>query len=230
MVGTVFFDNVVLISLNAANVAPVITSVPITNVNQDAPYSYTLLAADAGNISLAFTGVSIPSWLSFNPSSGLLSGTPTSAAVGSHPVSLRVSDGSLSVTQNFTIAVSPLGYGAWAATYGVGATDADNDLDGRKNLYEYGLAGNPTNYLDKGVEPVLVKAGSGFEYSHLRRKNVLDLIYTVETRTNLMAGVWTPGGFSVLRTNPYNADFDAIVHGVPPTNLSSYFRLKITKQ
>jgi hypothetical protein len=229
MVGTVYFDNVVLTALNAVNVAPVITSVPITGVNQDAPYTYTLLAADAGNDPLAFTGVNIPSWLSFNPNSGLLSGTPTSAVVGSHPVSLRVSDGSLSVTQNFTIAVAPVGYGAWAATNGVGAPDADDDLDGRNNLYEYALAGNPKAAADKGVDPVLVKTGTGLEYAHLRRKNVPDLIYTVETRTNLISGVWTPGGFSVLRTNSYNADYDEIIHGVSPTNPHSYFRLKITK-
>jgi hypothetical protein len=229
MIGTVYFDNVVLTALNAVNVAPVITSVPVTQVKQNAAYRYTLLAADAGNDSLAFTEVSIPSWLSFNPNSGLLSGTPTAAVVGSHPVSLRVSDGSLSVTQNFTIAVAPVGYAAWAATNGVGATDADDDHDGRNNLYEYALAGNPMDDEDKGVDPVLVKTGTGLDYAHLRRKDDPDLIYTVETRTNLISGVWTPGGFSVLRTNSYNADYDEIFHGVPPTNPSSYFRLKITK-
>jgi hypothetical protein len=229
MVGTVYFDNVVLKSLNAANVAPVITSVPITHVNQNAAYSYTLLAAHAENDLLVFTGVSIPSWLSFNPNSGLLSGTPTAAVVGSHPVSLRVSDGSLSVTQNFTIAVAPVGYAAWAATNGVGATDADDDHDGRNNLYEYALAGDPMDDTDPGVDPVLVKAGTGLEYVHLRRKDDPDLIYTVETRTNLIFGVWILGGFSVLRTNSYNADYDKIIYGVSPTNPHSYFRLKITK-
>ena len=228
MVGTVYFDNVVLTPLNTTNVAPVITSVPITHVNQNAPYSYTLLAADAGNDSLAFTGVSIPWWLSFNRNSGLLSGTPTAAAVGSHSVSLRVSDGSLSVTQNFAIAVAPIGYGAWAATNGVGAMDADDDHDGRNNLYEYALAGDPTDDKNSGVAPVLVRAGTGLEYVHLRRKDDPDLIYTVETRTNLVSGVWTVAGFSVLRTNSYNVDYDQISHGFSPTNPHSYFRLKIT--
>ena len=107
--------------------------------------------------------------------------------------------------------------------------DADDDHDGRNNLYEYALDGDPTDDEDIGVDPVLVKTGNGFEYVHLRRHDDPDLIYTVETSTNLISGVWTSGGLSVLGTNSYNADYDEIIHGVSPTNPHSYFRLKITK-
>jgi len=232
MVGTVYFDNVVLTAVSASNAAPVITSVPVTHVNQDIFYSYTLLAADAGNVSLAFTGVSIPAWLSFNTNSGLLSGTPTGADVGSHPVSLGVSDGSLSVTQSFTIAVAstaPVGYDVWAATNGVGAADADDDHDGRNNLYEYALDGDPTDDQDPGVEPILVKTVAGFEYIHLQRNDDSNLIYTVQIRTNLTSGVWTTDGISVLETNAYNSKYDRITHGVSTNNPYSYIRLKIIK-
>jgi hypothetical protein len=229
MEGAVYFDNVVLALLNATNAAPVITSIPVTNAYQDVPYSYTLLAADAGNDALFFTGVSTPSWLSFNTTNGLLSGTPTGANAGFHPVSLRVSDGSLSVTQNFMVVVaSPLtGYAAWASTNGVGAADTDYDSDGRNNFYEYALNGNPTNSIDNGVDPVLIRAGNGLEYIHLRRNDDASLIYSVEIRTNLLSGVWTTNGTSVLGTNAYNAAYDEVRYGVAVTNTRSYIRLKI---
>jgi hypothetical protein len=230
MVGTVYFDNVVLVTANASNVAPVITSVPVTDATQDTAYSYTLLAADPGASSLAFTALSIPSWCSFNTNSGVLNGIPTGAHVGSHPVSLRVSDGSLSVTQNFTVAVAPIvifGYDVWAANHGVGAADADDDNDGRNNFYEYALFGNPTNDHDLGVEPILARAGDGFEYIHLQRNDDHNLVYTVEICTNLPSGVWTTDGISVLGTNAYNVQYDEVIHGVSATYPYSFIRLNI---
>jgi hypothetical protein len=213
------------------NTAPTITSTPVTNGTVGTLYSYTLTATDAETNALSYSSVTLPAWLSFNTNTAVLSGIPVATNAGSHPVSLRVSDATLSVTQNFTIVVASalIGYDAWAATNGVGAPDADDDHDGRNNLYEYALAGNPKAAGDKGVDPVLVKAGNGFEYVHVRRKDGPDLIYTVETRTNLLSGLWTLSGFSVLGTNSYNADYDEIIYIVSPTNPCSYIRLKITK-
>ncbi|MEL4274898.1 putative Ig domain-containing protein, partial [Shewanella xiamenensis] len=48
-----------------------------------------------------------PSWLSFNPATGVLSGTPTNTNVGSHAVVLRATDvDGLTADQSFTIAVA----------------------------------------------------------------------------------------------------------------------------
>ncbi|MCU0858282.1 MAG: putative Ig domain-containing protein, partial [Pontiellaceae bacterium] len=229
MAGSAYFDNAVLVATIGSNAAPVITSVPETRVNQDALYNYTLLAADAGSEPLIFTGVTIPSWLSFNTNSGLLSGVPASADAGSHLVTLRVSDGLLTDEQSFSVQVvqTGSGYAAWAATNGVGAPDVDHDGDGRNNLYEYALNGNPTNSTDNGIDPVLISTGSGFEYIHLQRNGDSGLIYTVETRTNLLSGIWMTNGTSVLGTNAYNAVYDEVRHGVAVTNTRSYIRLKI---
>jgi hypothetical protein len=232
MVGTVYFDHVVLVAVNGANTAPVITSVPVTHINQNQVYSYTLLAADDGSSPLSFTEVIIPSWLSFNANSGVLSGMPTVADVGSHLVTLRVSDGTLTDEQSFSVEVVPTGsgYDVWAAAQSevIGAPDVDHDNDGRNNLYEYALNGNPTDDQDNGTDPILVNTGTGFEYLHLQRNDDSNLDYTVETRTNLLSGVWTTAGYSVLGTNTYNAKYDEIRHGVATTNTQSYFRLKIT--
>jgi hypothetical protein len=232
MTGTVYFDNVVLAPANASNNAPVITSVPITNAVEGSMYRYNLLAADAENSPMVFTGLSIPSWLSFNADSGLLSGTPDGTDTGSHSVSLRASDGSFSVTQNFTIAVAAYippvsGYAVWASTNGVGGAIEDEDNDGRNNLYEYALNGNPNSSADPGTDPTFTKAAAGFEYNHLQRKGDPDLIYVVETVTNLVSGVWTNAGVSILQTNPVSGIFEEVVTGIPATNLTTYIRLKI---
>ena len=82
------------VSVTNVNDAPVITSNAITTINEDTLYSYTIVVNDVDvgdNISL--TATTIPSWLSFNTSTGVLSGTPTNNDVGNHSVSITATDG-----------------------------------------------------------------------------------------------------------------------------------------
>jgi uncharacterized protein (TIGR02145 family) len=106
--GTTFYGNQVYFTTSppGTNNLPVITSSPQKDVDEDVPYSYTLTAtdADAGDV-LTYSRVQTPSWLNFNSSSHLLSGTPTNSNVGDHYVSLSVSDGTAIVYNNFTITV-----------------------------------------------------------------------------------------------------------------------------
>ncbi|ABM26496.1 Fibronectin, type III domain protein [Shewanella sp. W3-18-1] len=97
-------------SITVVNVndAPSITSVAITTATQDVAYSYTLVASDAdtGDV-ITLSAVTKPSWLTFNAASGVLSGTPSNADVGMHPVMLRVTDtDGLTAEQSFTITVT----------------------------------------------------------------------------------------------------------------------------
>ncbi|MDH1626995.1 putative Ig domain-containing protein [Shewanella xiamenensis] len=90
------------------NGAPVISSTALTSATQDAAYSYTLVASDSDvGDSVTLSAVTLPSWLSFNPATGVLSGTPTNANVGSHAVVLRATDvDGLTIDQSFTIVVA----------------------------------------------------------------------------------------------------------------------------
>lgn len=97
-------------SITVVNVndAPSISSVAITTATQDVAYSYTLVASDAdtGDV-ITLSAVTKPSWLTFNAASGVLSGTPSNADVGMHPVMLRVTDtDGLTAEQSFTITVT----------------------------------------------------------------------------------------------------------------------------
>ncbi|MCU8017565.1 Ig-like domain-containing protein [Shewanella sp. SM72] len=96
------------ITVTNSNDAPTITSTATTAAVQDAVYSYTFAATDVDvDDVLTFSAVTIPSWLSFNAATGLLSGTPDNADVGSHPVTLRVTDtDGLTAEQSFSITVT----------------------------------------------------------------------------------------------------------------------------
>ncbi len=88
------------------NYYPLFSSVPVTVATQDVAYSYTVTASDFDNDPLTLSAETLPSWLTFNAASGLLSGTPTSADVGTFPVSIKATDGSIDIYQNFDIEVT----------------------------------------------------------------------------------------------------------------------------
>ena len=94
------------------NNPPIITSTAITSATQDVAYSYTLMATDADVTDvLTFSAPVKPVWLSFNTSTKVLSGTPTVANIGTHPVTLRVTDGKVNTDESFVITVSGSGTG-----------------------------------------------------------------------------------------------------------------------
>ncbi|HYW95330.1 MAG TPA: putative Ig domain-containing protein [Bacteroidales bacterium] len=88
------------------NYAPQITSEPVLTATQDQPYSYTVTAKDYENDPLTLTAEILPTWLSFNGSSGLLSGTPGNDNVGDTLVNIMVTDGNIEIHQEFTISVA----------------------------------------------------------------------------------------------------------------------------
>ncbi len=104
--GTVDVDQVFTITVVNTNDAPVITSTPVESVNEDAPYSYTFEATDVDSKDkLTLSALILPKWLTFDPATGVLSGTPTNSDVRNHFVSLRVNDGTENIDQNFLIKV-----------------------------------------------------------------------------------------------------------------------------
>jgi hypothetical protein len=77
------------------NQAPTISGAPGAQAMQGQQYSFTPAASDANGDSLTFTIQNAPPWATFNSSTGQLSGTPTSAQVGSYAnIIISVSDGS----------------------------------------------------------------------------------------------------------------------------------------
>jgi Putative Ig domain len=77
-----------------SSAAPQISGSPATTVEVGQSYSFQPSATDAGNAVLTFTLSGAPDWMTFNPATGHISGTPTSADVGTDAaIVLHVSNG-----------------------------------------------------------------------------------------------------------------------------------------
>jgi hypothetical protein len=77
-----------------ANTAPIISGTPLSSVSAGNSYSFRPSASDANGDALTFSISGKPSWASFSTATGALTGTPTTAQVGSYSnIVISVSDG-----------------------------------------------------------------------------------------------------------------------------------------
>jgi len=90
------------------NAPPSISGTPPTTAAVGTAYAFTPTATDPDGNALTYSIVNRPTWATFNTSTGRLSGTPTSANVGSFAgIQISVSDGQASaVLPAFTLVVS----------------------------------------------------------------------------------------------------------------------------
>ena len=123
------------------------------------------------------------------------------------------------------------GYDAWALGWGVdiGGSTNDYDSDLWNNFHEYALNGDPTNRLNTGEDPSLWNAGGSLLYIHLQRNDNTNLVYQVETSTNLVSGSWTNAGYTVLGTNAMGGGmfYDEVSNGIPTLDGKKFIQLNI---
>jgi len=91
------------------NQSPQISGSPLSAITAGTPYTFQPSASDADGDALSFQISNLPPWATFNPVSGTIIGTPTSANVGTTTgIVIRVSDGTVSVAlAPFAIQVQP---------------------------------------------------------------------------------------------------------------------------
>jgi putative Ig domain-containing protein len=111
----------------AANKDPTISGAPQTSVNAGSAYAFRPTAADADGDTLTFSITNRPTWAAFNTATGQLSGTPTSASVGTYSnIVIKVSDGKASVAlAPFAINVIDSMIGAASLTWEPPTTNTD---------------------------------------------------------------------------------------------------------
>ena len=89
------------------NFAPLFVTDPVTEVDEDQVYEYNVDAEDIESVTLTYDAPILPSWLTFNASTGLLSGTPLNENVGDTLVKLTATDGDgVIIEQEFSLTVT----------------------------------------------------------------------------------------------------------------------------
>ena len=96
-----------VVNIPVANNPPVITSTPITRVNEDTLYNYQVIATDEDRDTLIYSLTQTPNWLSINSSTGLISGVSLRVNVDTEfKVTVKVSDTKGGIaTQNYVLVV-----------------------------------------------------------------------------------------------------------------------------
>jgi hypothetical protein len=99
--------NLTVATTAPTNRAPTISGTPNTSVTVGQAYNFRPTASDPDGNTLQWSITGKPTWLNFSATTGRLSGTPTSAAVGSSRMTITVSDGTLSASlPAFTLQVN----------------------------------------------------------------------------------------------------------------------------
>ncbi|MEW6998685.1 carbohydrate binding domain-containing protein [Colwelliaceae bacterium BS250] len=95
------------VPLTVVNTAPKIDSTAALSIEAGQVYTYIFAASD-DNIddTLTLSIDNVPSWLSFDNTTGVLTGTPTNIDAGAYAITLSVSDGADIVRQSFSITVT----------------------------------------------------------------------------------------------------------------------------
>jgi len=113
------------------NKAPVIISEPIITATEDQLYSYQVEAIDSNGDDLNYSLIIKPEGMSIDSANGLISWAPVNNQIGIHRVTVEISDGKHSVTQNFEIEVSnvnnpPQIFSYFPGSLNVGVNEGDS--------------------------------------------------------------------------------------------------------
>jgi uncharacterized delta-60 repeat protein len=229
------------VTIIATNDAPVLhQQVPDQNLTPGTAFKYVIPDAtftDADHDLLAYNvlttdGKAPPAWLSFDPFTHTLSGTPTAADVGALKLQVTASDGRASVADVFTLNIGTTVHhvdGTAGADNLVGTADSDqlqgfagNDtLDGKGGADTMvGGDGNDLYYVDNAGDVVTEAANGGTDtvYSTLAHYT---LAPNVENARVLADGAGDLTG-NDLANMLYAGNGDNVLDGGAGTDIVSY--------
>lgn len=131
--GNLTDEQLVSVTVNEANTAPVLSAIPTQSVDKGALLTFTASATDVDlpANTLTFTLIGAPSGAMIGPTTGIFTWTPATA--GNFNFTVSVSDGSLTDDQPVSVTVeNPLP-----------SAQVDTDGDGLSDLLEYAFVTNP---------------------------------------------------------------------------------------
>jgi len=124
------------------------------------------------------------------------------------------------------------GYTGWSRIYGLDDPAADEDGDQLKNLYEYGVGGDPTDATDTGYPLQLSVGDTEALFVHPQRSAAdSGLRYTVESTENLLSNDWKIVAAEDANINAFVAGFDAVTTRISTEGKDQqFFRLVIEEK
>ena len=204
------------------NSLPTFDSTPVLKTLTNDAYSYLVVVSDTdSDDDLTLSTTNLPSWLSLDSDSGVLTGTPLAADIGDHDVTIMVSDGEEEFSQSFIISVTaaPSG-GTWSMVWSDefdGATlNTDNWNIQTGDGAEFGLTawGNNEKEWYKAENITLADGNlvitakeeptNGYPYTsgRMRSDNKVDIKYgRIEARVKTPVGQGLWSAFWMLPTD-----------------------------
>jgi uncharacterized protein with PIN domain len=179
-----FFDQAVTVNVTNVNEAPVSIAIAAQTAAEDSAFSFTAPAGTFSDVDFGDTltysatladGSPLPAWLSVDPATGRLSGTPENGDVGSLAVRLTATDaGGLSTSQNFDLTVANTNDAPTAIGF-TGGTVAENSAAGTVvatlgasdidvgDTHSFSIVGGSDRFAIVGNQ-LVVKAGANLDY------------------------------------------------------------------
>ncbi|MDH3511153.1 MAG: fibronectin type III domain-containing protein [Gammaproteobacteria bacterium] len=154
---------------DSENSAPSISGTPATSIVQNSAYQFVPLASDPDGDPLTFSIIyehePKPGWTSFDPVTGILTGTPTAADVGTTDgIVISVTDGTSTASlPPFGITVDAIGPVSVTLSWTIPTTNEDGtpltDLAGFKIYYRTitGTYSDPTIVDNPGVSSFVIE-------------------------------------------------------------------------
>ncbi|NBS87440.1 MAG: hypothetical protein EBS60_05080, partial [Verrucomicrobia bacterium] len=180
-------------------IAPAVVAAPSSLSYFTNPATYTMGSAitinaptsSAGAVTSYVVSPALPAGLTLNPSTGVISGTPTAVvATGSYTVTASNSGGS--TTASLSIAVVSA-YTAWATQYNlVQGPSGDDDGDGNSNILEFVAGLVPTNASSVFKISVSSVPGQPSHRAIVMSPIISGRTYTVKSSESLQPANWIP--------------------------------------
>jgi hypothetical protein len=147
------------LTVQSSGVAPTITSANATTFTEGTAGSFTLTATGTPTPTLSESGT-LPSGVTFDTGTGVLSGTPDAGTAGTYPITFTAANGvAPDATQSFTLTVAPAQTGV-APT--ITSANATTFTEGSAGSFTVTATGTPTPTLsESGALPSGVTFDTG---------------------------------------------------------------------
>jgi hypothetical protein len=210
----------IIVHVTAVNDPPVITSVPVSPAPDNQEYVYNVAAFDPDTDNISYVAPTKPLWLSINPATGELHGTPTIDDVGVHHVIVGAFDGTITTYQDFYLEITHLNNPPFFTnepdttadldvTYMWRARADDNDGDDviflplkipyfLTFLSESGILTGTPVAENEGIHSVKIGATDGIDTT------ILDFLLYVGDPEGILEPVTYNDGFLTIYPNPAN--------------------------